>query len=153
MKNHLEKPRSRVVILALLVLVVVLGLASRRLPEWLPLFVSEHAGDVLWTVAAYLTLAFIFPHWSPWRLGLIAFGISVAVELSQLVDVDWLKAIRETTPGRLLLGAGFVWIDLVRYLTGAVLATLGDWWLIQRKLAVPDGDHVNPESPPEHRQN
>jgi hypothetical protein len=110
-----------------LVLVIGLGLASREYDRSLPGFVVENCGDALWTVAMFLTLAVLFPGWTPLRLGLIAFGISVAVELSQLIDLAWLNAIRKTPPGRLFLGSGFLWVDLVRYLVGAIVATTVDW--------------------------
>lgn len=49
-------------------------------------------------------------------------GVSVFVECSQLVDVGWLNALRANKVGRLFLGAGFLWLDFLRYLTGASLA-------------------------------
>ena len=92
------------------------------------MFLADHGGDFLWTIAIYLALALLAPRWSPLKLFLFAFGISVAVELSQLIDVDWLNAIRKTLPGRLLLGAGFLWIDLLRYFLGAIVAVTIDRW-------------------------
>ena len=103
--------------------------------DWLPAFVTAHAGDALWTVAAYLTLALLFPRWPPLWLGLAALATSIAVELSQLIDATWLNSIRSTTPGRWLLGSGFLWIDLLRYLVGAVFAMTIDWCLMRRKPA------------------
>ena len=116
----------RVVAAASLFVVIALGLASRKYAAALPGFVAAHAGDALWTVAVYLTLAIVWPAWPPLRLAIAAYGISVAVELSQLVDVGWLNAARQTLPGRLLLGAGFLWADLLRYLAGALAALLID---------------------------
>ena len=111
---------------ALLLLVIAAGLGSRRYGDALPEFVAANAGDLLWTVAVYLTLAILAPTWSPVKLGLSALAISFAVEFSQLIDVDWLNAVRKTLPGHLLLGTGFLGIDLLRYLAGAVIATLLD---------------------------
>ena len=118
-------PRSRVAISGVLAVVVVLGLASRKYAGFIPEFFAIHSGDALWTVAVVLSLAFLRPSWSAWPLGLIAFGISVGVELSQLLDWRWLNAIRRTTLGGLVLGHGFIWIDLLRYFIGALLAALG----------------------------
>ena len=125
--GNIPNPRNRFAVCSFLVVVIGLGLASRKFDRSLPAFVVANAGDALWTVAVFLTLAFLFPNWAPLRLGLIAFGMSVAVELSQLIDLAWLNAIRRTPPGRLLLGSGFLWVDLVRYLVGAIVATTLDW--------------------------
>ena len=133
--GKLASPRNRIAIFVVLIVVAGLGLASRSLSGSLPVFVTAHAGDALWTVAAYLTLALVWPRWSPLRLGVAAFGVSVAVELSQLIDVAWLNAARQTLPGRLLLGSGFLWLDWLRYLAGAIVATIVDWLLTARRVA------------------
>ena len=126
MLDNIAKPRNRLLLGLVLGLVIILGLASRKFGVQLPSFLASNAGDALWTVAVYLALALVVPRCSPIKLGLIAFGISLAVELSQLVDVAWFNAIRKTLPGRLLLGSGFLWIDLLRYFFGALLATAVD---------------------------
>lgn len=117
-------------------LVISLGLASRSLDNWLPDVVVANAGDFLWTIAAYLAIAVARPSWPPLRLGLTAFAISLAVELSQLSQADWLVALRHTLPGRLLLGSGFVAVDLVRYFAGACTAAGIDWLWQRRKNGV-----------------
>lgn len=125
----LRQARNRPLLGAILILVILLGLGSRKFGEVIPDFLAIHAGDALWTVAVYLTLALACPKWSALKLALLAFAISLGVEMSQLVDLPWLQAIRETLPGRLLLGSGFLWGDLVRYAVGTIVATLTDrWW-------------------------
>ena len=130
-----SKPRNRATTICTLVSVICLGLATRRFDQTLPAFVVSHFGDALWTVAAYLSLAFVFPRWNSLRLGLVAYGLSICVEFSQLLDWPWLNAIRATKFGHLVLGSDFVWIDLVRYFCGAATATVFDWlwhrWLKQ----------------------
>lgn len=123
--------RKRLKLGALLLLVIILGLGSRRFGNALPEFIASNAGDALWTIAVYLSLAITFPKTTPWKLGLTAYTISIAVEFSQLIDVNWLNDIRKTLPGKLLLGAGFVPVDLLRYLVGAAVAFSVDrltWW-------------------------
>lgn len=132
MSGPTSSVRRRMILGALLLLVIAAGLGSRRYGDALPDFVAANAGDLLWTVAVYLTLAILAPTCSPVKLGLSALAISFAVEFSQLIDVAWLNAIRKTLPGRLLLGAGFLGIDLLRYLAGAVIATLLDEWFTRR---------------------
>ena len=118
--------KRRVWLVAALLLVIPLGLGSRKFGGSLPVFFSDHAGDALWTVAVYLSVAILFPRMASWKVGMMAVGISFAVEFSQLIDVPWLNTLRGTLFGKLLLGAGFLWIDLLRYFVGAVMATLVD---------------------------
>ena len=119
----------------LLAIIICIGLATRGLSQALPRFVVEHFGDALWTVAAFLGMALLFPRWSSIRLGVLAFAMSVAIECSQLIDWSWLNSVRSTSIGHLLLGSGFVWIDLVRYFCGAVVATVLDQLWASRRRA------------------
>jgi len=120
------KPRSRVSLAAILAVVIAMGLGSRKFGDSLPAFIADNAGDALWTVAAFVALALVFPGWSSVRLGVIAFSISIGVEFSQLIDTPVLNSIRANRIGRLFLGSGFVWLDLIRYTAGAVLAAVVD---------------------------
>ena len=120
------KPRSRAYLAATLVVVIAMGLGSRKYAASLPAFVADNAGDALWTVAAFVALALVFPGWSSVRLGVIAIGFSFGVEFSQLIDTPVLNSVRANRIGRLFLGSGFVWLDLIRYSAGAILATVVD---------------------------
>lgn len=101
---------------------IALGLGSRADFRWLPSFLREHAGDALWTVAAAWALAWAMPGARPWRVALLALALSAGVELSQLIQAQWLVELRGTLPGRLLLGSGWDTLDLARYAVGAALA-------------------------------
>ena len=50
------------------------------------------------------------------------------VEISQLYQVQWLNNIRMTTPGRLVLGQGFLWGDIISYTIGITIAATGLWY-------------------------
>lgn len=104
-----------------IVLVVVLGLLSRRDAVPLPGFVRSYAGDTLWAVMVVLGLAFLRPDWKLRVLVPGALGIAVAVECSQLYRAPWIEAVRCTLPGHLVLGQGFLWSDLACYAVGVVL--------------------------------
>ena len=135
MKRMERMPRSRWLLLPLLLLVPVLGLASRHPAVPLPRFLSAYAGDALWTVMVYLCILFLRPRVSVLRAAGAALGISFAVELSQLLHVPWLDALRAHRFGALLLGRGFLASDLLCYTAGAALAAGVDLWLRPRPLS------------------
>lgn len=118
----LSVPRNRLLCVFLLSVTVVCGLGSRKFSRGLPEFVAENAGDCLWTVAVYLAICILFPSWSPFRVLAISIGLSFFVEISQLIDWHYLDRVRQTRVGRLLLGSGFLWVDLVRYCVGGSVA-------------------------------
>ena len=94
-------------------------------------FLADHAGDALWTLAAYLGLALLFPRARIRMIATGALGISFLVEFSQLLDWPWLAAARQTVPGSLLLGHGFLAIDLLRYAVGTTLGVVLDLAMIR----------------------
>ncbi|MBY0097341.1 DUF2809 domain-containing protein [Mesobacillus maritimus] len=105
-----------------LVLTILLGLASRRYGEFLPVLVAENAGDTLWAMMVYFGFRFLLVDkslsYSFWLSILFSFGI----ELSQLYQAGWINQIRGTTIGALVLGKGFLLVDLLRYTIGVFLA-------------------------------
>ncbi len=101
--------------------VIVLGLSSRTYQEQLPGVFSAHFGDVLWALMVFLGLSAIAPGVQPqWRAA-ITMAVACVVEFSQLLHPPWLDAVRRTTIGRLALGVGFVWSDLLCYAAGIAL--------------------------------
>jgi hypothetical protein len=126
--------------------VVALGLGSRHAAVPLPRFLSAYAGDALWTVMVYLCILFPLPRVSVLRAAGVALGISFAVELSQLLHVPWLDALRANRFGALVLGRGFLASDLLCYTVGTLLAAGLDLWLSGRR-ALPRPDPCQPPSP------
>jgi len=62
------------------------------------------------------------------------------VELSQLYQGDWINGVRGTLPGRLILGQGFLWSDLIAYAVGIGTAICLEW-VIQRKSQIVDSEN------------
>ncbi|UJF32567.1 ribosomal maturation YjgA family protein [Paenibacillus hexagrammi] len=105
---------------------VVLGLCSRFYAASLPKLISDHAGDMLWASMVYFGLRFVWMNqrrsWA-FTAGLL---FSFSIEFSQLYQEDWIVGIRQTTLGVLILGRGFLWMDLARYTVGVGLAFVLD---------------------------
>ena len=113
--------RNRAAWVALIALVVILGLGSRRHASRLPAFVAAYAGDTLWATGAFLGLGLLLPRASTWRVAFLAMIVSLSVEVGQLYHAPWIDSIRGTTLGGLVLGFDFVWSDLACYVIGVGL--------------------------------
>ncbi|MBC7383586.1 MAG: DUF2809 domain-containing protein [Bacteroidia bacterium] len=67
---------------------------------------------------------------NPLKWLLYEFVFSYIIKFSQLFQVGWINSLRTTVLGALVLGSGFLWIDLVCYFTGIVLAFAIDRFLL-----------------------
>jgi hypothetical protein len=103
---------------ALLVIVIVAGLASRRFARLLPVVIRKRTGDALWASAAFAGIGLFRPAWPTGRVAVAALAVSFAVEFSQRYHAPWIEHIRSYTLGHLLIGSGFYWLDLVAYVVG-----------------------------------
>lgn len=83
-----------------------------------PAILAQYPGDALWALLVMCLLGILWPGLSTTRLALAALSISFAVEFGQFYQPAWLTAIRETTPGHLVLGSTFNPVDLVAYTIG-----------------------------------
>lgn len=124
--------RSRKLCFGLGLVVVVLGLGTRSGHGAVPAFVASYGGDTLWAVCAYLAVCFVAPQWSACRVAVTAGLVALLVETSQLYKGPWIVALRETLPGRLVLGQGFLPSDLVCYAVGVIVAYAFDRWIWRR---------------------
>ncbi|MGQ7887928.1 ribosomal maturation YjgA family protein [Paenibacillus sp. WC2504] len=117
---------------AAIVVTIVLGLSSRRFPNVFPDIIAVNAGDILWASMIYFGFRFICTKRSlAWAVGwsvIFCFGI----EFSQLYQAEWIVAVRRTVVGSLILGRGFLTIDLARYVIGIAAAWLFDKYVFQR---------------------
>jgi len=118
---------KRVIYLLITVIIIFLGLASRKLGEYLPGFVAEYAGDTLWAAMVYYGLRFLFPATNILKTMIFALLFSYAIEISQLYQAEWINNIRNTTIGALVLGHGFLWSDLVCYTAGIGISAIADF--------------------------
>ncbi|RPD48561.1 DUF2809 domain-containing protein [Hymenobacter sediminis] len=126
--------RNRLAYATLSLLTIALGLASRRYQAALPAWVGAYVGDALWALLVFWLVGFGWPQWSRRRVAAVALVFAFLIEASQLYQAPWLNALRVTTPGRLVLGQGFLWSDLLCYTLG-VLVGVGLEQIGQRSKA------------------
>lgn len=118
-----------------------LGLASRMTVLKEVPILGEYGGDACWAIAAYALVRVCIPKARIQTVVLIAAAISLAVELSQLVDVTWLNNLRQNTVVRLLIGHGFLWSDLVAYAVGIAIAAMVELLISQAVHAKSASEH------------
>lgn len=108
------------------VITILLGLASRKYSQLLPLFIAENAGDTIWAGMVYFGFRFLFVGKSRLTAIILSFLFSYTIEFSQLYQAVWVNQIRGTVLGSLILGKGFLVVDLFRYTVGIITAALVD---------------------------
>jgi hypothetical protein len=121
--------KRRIVYLLLAILTMLVGLASRRFRQHLPMFIGEYSGDVLWGLMLFLVVSFVLAGRPLFQRCIVSLVLAFAVEVSQLYHAPWIDGIRSTTLGGLVLGFGFLWSDLVCYLVGITAGVLADRFL------------------------
>ncbi|MCY9697840.1 ribosomal maturation YjgA family protein [Paenibacillus alginolyticus] len=123
---------SRIKYFLAIITSVVVGLSSRTFSGLIPHFIAKHAGDVLWASMVYFGFRFFFVKRSlTWAVGISAI-FSFAIEISQLYKAEWIIEIRNTVLGALILGKGYVTVDLIRYVIGIAIAFWIDKYWLQR---------------------
>jgi hypothetical protein len=105
---------------------IILGLSSRKFSDLLPAFIAQNAGDVLWAMMVYFGFRFLLVCKSLGTALTLSFLFSYIVEFSQLYQSDWINQMRGTVLGALILGKGYLTVDLIRYGAGIIFATVLD---------------------------
>ena len=91
-----------------------------------PSLIKVYGGDTLWAVMTYFLICFVLPKRAGVINLLLALLLSFSVETSQLYQASWVRDIRSTHLGGLLLGHGFKVSDLICYTLGNISAFLAD---------------------------
>lgn len=108
------------------ILVVFVGLLSRKIIG-IPLFI----GDVLYAVLIYFGFRFLLIDSKKTTSLLLSLLFCFCIELFQLIQFDWLIAIRKTTLVHYILGQGFLLIDLICLVIGTIAAYLIDYYVLK----------------------
>jgi len=102
----------------MIIIVIVLGLCSRKISNVIPDFLNTYLGDALWAVMIFIAVGFIFRKMETKAVALLGILFCYLIELSQLYHANWIDNIRKTTLGGLILGYVFSWKDLIAYAIG-----------------------------------
>jgi hypothetical protein len=100
-----------------ILLILILGILSRKI-SGIPLFI----GDILYAVLIYFGFRFLIMDSKKSTSLLLSLLLCFVIEILQLIQIDWLVAIRKTTLGHYILGEGFLWLDLLCYVVGTLMA-------------------------------
>lgn len=110
-------------------LVMLLGIFSRKISG-----ISLFTGDVLYAVLIYFGFRFLFIESKKSTSLLLSLLFCFGIEILQLVQIDWLIAIRKTTLGHYILGQGFLWLDLFCYVIGSLAAYCFDKLFLSSRI-------------------
>jgi len=136
--------RNRIHLGVALVCTVGIGLASRKFPALFPALLEKYPGDALWAQMVYWLVCICTPTASVIKVALYSLAISYADEVSQLYQSPWINQIRATTPGHLVLGSHFSWMDMLSYTIGIALVAPFDRWFFMAKSASKSRENANP---------
>jgi hypothetical protein len=122
----------RALYVALVIATMLAGLAVHWRGAWLGAVAKDVVGDALWAAMIAWWAGAVWPVARPAFRAAVAFGVCVAVELSQLWHTPLLDAVRQTQWGHLMLGSGFDPRDFAAYALGVAGAWVLDVTLIAR---------------------
>jgi len=121
--------RNRLLYALLTIVVIIVGLSSRKFAFALPDLLNEYLGDALWALMIFTGFGFLFPKIETRKLAFISLIFCYGIEISQLYHAEWIDSIRATTLGGLVLGYGFLWSDLVAYTIGVGIGVFCEFML------------------------
>jgi len=114
--------QNRIIYFIIVIITIATGLFVRIKHAWFPDIVNLYLGDVLYAFMMFYIISCIVPEKRIGIRAITALVICFAIELLQLYQTDWINAVRETLPGKLILGSGFLWSDLLAYVIGVLAA-------------------------------
>ncbi|MEK7016239.1 ribosomal maturation YjgA family protein [Bacillus sp. FSL R9-9410] len=125
----MDTKRNKLLYALFTIVVIILGLSSRKFAFALPNLLNDYLGDALWALMIFTGFGFLFSKIETKNLAFISLIFCYGIEISQLYHAEWIDSIRATTLGGLVLGYGFLWSDLVAYTIGVGVGMLGEFIL------------------------
>jgi hypothetical protein len=121
--------RKRFLYVIAALIVVFLGLVSRKMANHLPEIANMYLGDALWALMIYIYAGIIFRKLPVKHVAIFSLLFCYLIELSQLYHAPWIDQIRHTRLGGLVLGFGFLWSDILSYTMGVGIGILIEWMI------------------------
>lgn len=116
--------KRRLIYLICFMLIIPIGLATRKYGQYMPALVSTYGGDVLYATCWFFFLRIFIAKTPVWKVALFACFICYVIEVLELVQTPWMKKLQHTPPLGLILGYGFNWSDLLCYTIGCTVGLL-----------------------------
>jgi hypothetical protein len=124
---------KRIIFLIVSFVTICTGLFVRLKKQWFPDVVNLYLGDILYAFMMFYIVSFFAVSKNRNTSAVIALAICFCIEASQLYHADWINTVRQTIPGKLVLGAGFLWSDILAYSIGVFLALIVDKFVLFRR--------------------
>ena len=118
--------KNRIKYFIITIIIMLMGLLSRKFMFIFPRNIAPFIGDMLWAMMIYFGFRFLFPKLNITKSLVLAFLFSFSIEISQLYQAEWINNIRNTIIGGLILGHGFLFEDLISYSIGIILGCVVD---------------------------
>ena len=99
-----------------IILLIPIGLISRRI-GWIP----TETGDALWAMMVFCLWRIVLHNKKLPTVAIVSLAHCYLVEFSQMITWRWLVSFRQTFIGHMMLGQGFLWIDLLAYSIGIIV--------------------------------
>ncbi|MBQ2055794.1 MAG: DUF2809 domain-containing protein [Bacteroidaceae bacterium] len=99
-----------------IILLIPIGLISRRI-GWIP----TETGDALWAMMVFCLWRIVLHNKKLPLVAIVSLAHCYLVEFSQMITWRWLVSFRQTFIGHMMLGQGFLWIDLLAYSIGIIV--------------------------------
>lgn len=132
------KSDRRVLIFISLLIIIPLGILSKKYTGIAQEWVHDYSGDILYEIFWCLVVFWFIPqakskiNLNEIQIALGVFAITCAIEVSQLWFDLVPVAIRSSLIWKLLLGSVFVWCDFPHYALGSFLGWL--WMILIKKI-------------------
>ena len=99
-----------------IILLIPIGLISKRI-GWIP----AETGDALWAMMVFCLWRIVLHNKKLPTVVIVSLAHCYLVEFSQMITWRWLVSFRQTFIGHMMLGQGFLWIDLLAYSIGIIV--------------------------------
>ena len=119
--------KRRLIYILCFILIIPIGLATRKYSASIPAILAEYGGDVLYATCWFFFIRIFLVRPKVWKAAIIACLICYAIELLELYNAQWMVKLRHIPPMGLILGYGFKWSDMLCYTIGCALG-----WVIDR---------------------